>query len=61
MPTSLSINGICEKCKGYKFAPYNSNMSATVKLCHCPKEEPDFTELQKKILDGLQDMRKKLR
>lgn len=61
MVSSLSINEICKKCKGYKFAPYNSNMSATVRLCHCPKEKPDFTELQKKILDDMQDVRKKLR
>lgn len=56
----ISINELCQKCKGYKFAPYNSNTSATVRLCHCKKEEPEFTKLQKKILDGLQDMRKKL-
>jgi hypothetical protein len=31
-----------------------------VRLCHCTKEDPEFTKLQKKILDGLQDMRKKL-
>ena len=61
MQTSLSINDICKKCGGYKFAPYNSNLSATVKLCYCPKEDVEFTELQKKILDGLQDVRKKLR
>ena len=30
-----TINDICKKCGGYKFAPYNSNTSATVKLCHC--------------------------
>jgi hypothetical protein len=35
METSLSLQDICKKCGGYKFAPYNSNMSATVKLCHC--------------------------
>lgn len=56
----ISINELCQKCKGYKFAPYNSNTSATVKLCHCTKEDVEFTKLQKKILDGLQDMRKKL-
>ena len=38
MQTNLSINGVCNKCNGYKFAPYNSNLSATVKLCHCKKE-----------------------
>ena len=58
---NIDLSNMCQKCKGYKFAPYNSNMSATVKLCHCPKEEPEFTELQKKILDALQDVRKKLR
>jgi hypothetical protein len=56
----ISINELCQKCKGYKFAPYNSNTSATVKLCHCTTEDVEFTKLQKKILDGLQDMRKKL-
>ena len=42
MQTSLSINDICKKCGGYKFAPYNSNLSATVRLCHCTeiKKEP---------------------
>jgi hypothetical protein len=30
-----SINDICKKCGGYRFAPYNSNTSATVRLCHC--------------------------
>lgn len=52
---------MCKKCRGYKFAPYNSNLSATVKLCHCTKKHPEFTELQKKILDDMQNMRKKLR
>jgi len=58
MQSNLTLHNICKKCGGYKFAPYNSNTSATVRLCHCTKE--DFTKLQKKILDGLQDMRKKL-
>ena len=31
----VTINDVCKKCGGYKFAPYNSNTSATVKLCHC--------------------------
>jgi hypothetical protein len=62
MMSSLSINGICEKCKGYKFAPYNSNMSATVKLCHCIKKSDfEMIDLTKKLLDGLQNVRKKLR
>ena len=38
-----SINDICKKCGGYKFAPYNSNTSATVRLCHC-------TEISKETL-----------
>ena len=59
MVNSFSINGICEKCKGYKFAPYNSNMSATVKLCHCPKEDPELNQLKKNVADGLQNMRKR--
>jgi hypothetical protein len=42
MISSISINDICKKCGGYKFAPYNSNMSATVKICHCPKSPIDF-------------------
>ena len=61
MESNLSLQDICKKCGGYKFAPYNSNMSATVKLCHCPKEDPEFNELQKKILNEMQDLRKKLR
>jgi hypothetical protein len=42
MITSIFINDICKKCGGYKFAPYNSNLSATVRLCHCIdiKKEP---------------------
>ncbi len=36
MQSNLTLNDICKKCRGYKFAPYNSNVSATVKLCHCP-------------------------
>ena len=42
MQTSLTLNDICKKCGGYKFAPYNSNLSATVRLCHCTeiKKEP---------------------
>jgi hypothetical protein len=46
MQSSLSLQDICKKCGGYKFAPYNSNTSATVKLCHCPK-------MTKKELDDL--------
>ena len=60
MVSSLSINELCNKCGAYKFAPYSPNTSATVRLCHCTKEDPEFTKLKKKISDGLQDMRKKL-
>jgi len=60
MQSSLTLNNICKKCGGYKFAPYNSNLSATVRLCHCTKEDPEFTKLQKKILDELQNLRKKI-
>jgi hypothetical protein len=36
-------------------------MSATVKLCHCIKEEDfEIIELRKKLLNELQNMRKKL-
>ena len=60
MQTSLSLQDVCKKCGGYKFAPYNSNTSATVKLCHCIKEEDfEIIELRKKLLDDLQNMRKK--
>jgi hypothetical protein len=56
-----SINDICKKCGGYRFAPYNSNTSATVKLCHCTEiSNPEFTKIQKIILDEMQKMRKKL-
>jgi hypothetical protein len=57
---NIDLSNVCQKCKGYKFAPYNSNTSATVRLCHCPKEEPEFTKIQKTILDEMQKMRKKL-
>lgn len=61
MVSSLSISELCQKCKGYKFAPYSSNTSATVRLCHCTKEpDPEFTKRQKTILDEMQKMRKKL-
>lgn len=42
MQSNLTLNDICKKCGGYKFAPYNSNLSATVRLCHCTeiKKEP---------------------
>jgi hypothetical protein len=54
MQSNLILNNICKKCGGYKFAPYNSNTSATVKLCHCTKiSDTEFTESQKKILDEL--------
>jgi hypothetical protein len=55
MESNLSLQDICNKCGGYKFAPYNSNMSATVKLCYCPKK--DFNEdLNKFIIDKLKDL-----
>jgi phospholipase C len=61
MQTSLTLNDICKKCGGYKFAPYNFNTSATVRLCHCTKEpDHEFTKVQKIILDEMQKMRKKL-
>jgi hypothetical protein len=62
METSLSLQDICKKCGGYKFAPYNSNISATVKLCHCIKESDfEMIELRKRLLDEMQNLRKKLR
>lgn len=58
---NIDLSNVCQKCKGYKFAPYNSNTSATVRLCHCAKEPgPEFTKIQKTILDEMQKMRKKL-
>ena len=52
MQSSLSLQDICKKCGGYKFAPYNSNTSATVKLCHCPKiTNEELNELAKKLND----------
>ena len=46
-----SINDICKKCGGYKFAPYNSNMTATVKLCHCTEiSKVELNNAIKKIL-----------
>ena len=45
METSLSLQDKCKKCGGYKFAPYNSNISATVRLCHCTKiSDTEFTQ-----------------
>lgn len=38
MKMYTTIKDICTKCGGYKFAPYNPDMDATVKLCHCTKD-----------------------
>ena len=38
MEIYTTIKDICTKCGGYKFAPYNPDMDATVKLCHCTKD-----------------------
>ena len=48
MNNNLLLQNICKKCGGYKFAPYNSNTSATVKLCHCKntiKKKLGFSKL----------------
>ena len=47
MKSYSSINDICKKCGGYKFAPYNSNTSATVKLCHCTEITKEKSMLRK--------------
>jgi len=61
MVTSILLENICKKCKGYKFAPYNSNISSTVKLCHCIKESDfEIIKLRKRLLDEMQNLRKKL-
>jgi hypothetical protein len=53
----ISINELCKKCGGYKFAPYNSNLSATVKLCHCPTitKAEIINELKKRFKEKFKD------
>lgn len=53
MQSNLILNNICKKCGGYKFAPYSSNVSATVKLCHCTEiSNIDFDEITRRIVKG---------
>jgi hypothetical protein len=53
----ISINELCQKCKGYKFAPYSSGTSATVKLCHCPTitKAEIINELKKRFKEKFKD------
>jgi hypothetical protein len=48
-----SINDICKKCGGYKFAPYVPSMSATVRMCHCTEiSELELNEITKRLIKG---------
>jgi hypothetical protein len=57
MATSLFIDQLCKRCGGYRFAPYNSNTSATVKLCHCPTitKAKIIEELKKRFREKFKD------
>lgn len=53
MQSNLILNNICKKCGGYKFAPYNSNLSATVKLCHCTEiSKVELDDITRRIIEG---------